>query len=894
MGPEETMRVSPWAAPLLVAFALAGCGGAEEGVLPQPQQARLSPEQCVGPGASPQADGTCVRTSAAFGVPQAAAAIAPSSVVTPIQLMEWAEKTYPTLFSSTNRVDGYSAPYTYRYYPNTRNYIGVSTGAAAVDVYLYGEISNWSISRVGSLADLTCRVTPDACQVRTLSLSQFGKGTVTGPGTQVFCAAHECSRTYSLNTAVTLTARPAAGWRLRYWAGCDTVAGAACSVTVNDDRTVHPVFEMIAGPVYKSGVVILSPVTMAELSSNQGGVLIFGNSAAQLLAVQPGNVLFSSEGEGLLRRVASIIKLPGGNYIVDTTDATLADVIQDGTIVLAAGAAAAATSTSTSSRSVATQADADTDFDISRDITVLLVDANGDGLSAKASLKANVEFAYHGEAGDPQEIKLVVSPKISLSEVQLRMREKAFDIRVDPVLTASFGAFMPFPGLVLVPTLKVSSKLVGEVKVGVQFGGEFSAQGAFGIHYLKSVGLMPVGSGSIEGGFLLPDGMSTKASGKLTGSLSVAYGLKLYGVAGPAIAGEPFVEAEATDTFSDTQACIRWTFKGGMKVDAEGDMGVLGNMIPKYEATLWEVSREIGGGVLKCEDKEKPTVPTVVVLQPLSPTQMRVSWQPSTDNVGVTGYALSRDGNGIGQFGVTTLVDGHLQPDTQYCYAVAALDKAGNRSDDSAAVCARTPASDTQGPAAPGSLTAVPLSTTSIQLSWSAVPDATGYVVYQNGVAVAQSTAPLTAWRMLKLAPGTQYCYSIAAIDASGNVGAPGAPVCVSTLATAAWSMKIKCANQPTYVVEKDVDLDIGDDRSLSVVGSARDYGGTMMGYQLYGDYIAATSILSGSIRWTFANSSNVRRDEFDAPFTRLDTGDVAMRQVLVTGCDAQIRFVHN
>lgn len=883
------MRGRAWAAQLLIAVVLAGCGGADEGVLPQPQEARLSVEQCTGADTR-LPDGSCVRTSAALGVPQAAA-VPPATVVTPAQLMDWAEKTYPSLFASNNKQEGYSAPYTYRYYPGTRNYIGVSTGSAVVEVFLYGEISNWSISRVGSLADLTCKVTPDACQVRSLSLSQFGSGTVTGPGTQTFCSSHDCSRTFALNTAVTLIAKAADGWQLRYWSGCDATAGTACTVTVSDDRTVHPVFEMIAGPVYKPGVVQLSSITMAQLTSNQGGVLIFGRSAGQLLAVQAGNVLFSTVGEGLLRRVTSIVKLPGGSYIVDTTDATLADVIQEGTIVM--GDPAPATASASTAGSVSTQAAID--FDVARDLTLLLVDSNGDGLSAKASMQAHVEVAIYAADGHIEEFKFLVSPKVSLSEVQFRMSEKAFEFPRDPLLTASAGPYLVYPGVIITPTLRLKANVKGEVKVGVQFGGEFSSQAALGIHYLRSVGWQPIGSGSVDGNFLVPDGVSAKATGSVEGTLSLAYGLKLYGVVGPDITGEPFLKAEATDTLSDTQACIRWTFKGGVKAKAGGSIDVLGYTVGKYEATLWEVSHELGSGsLLKCEDTEKPTVPTGLVLEPLSPTQMRVSWQASTDNIAVVAYAVSRDGNGIGQVGDTTFIDGHLQPDTEYCYVVAALDKAGNRSGDSAAACARTPALDTQGSAAPAGVTAVALSTTSIQLSWGSVPDATAYVVYQNGVAVAQLAAPAAVMRVLKLTPATRYCFSIAAIDAAGNVGQPSTPICVSTLASAAWAMKIKCTGASFYVVQQDVDLDVADDRSLSVVGSARDYNGGRMGYQLYGNFVAATATLSGNIRWTFANSSNVRRDEFDVPLTGADTGDVPMRQVLVTGCDTMIRFVHN
>ncbi|HSI54401.1 MAG: hypothetical protein ACAH21_10110 [Ramlibacter sp.] len=101
------------------------------------------------------------------GAPQAArvAKLAAPGDVTPTQAMDWAEANYPSLFPAAGKSAGESAPYTYRYYPATGNYLGISTGAADVAVYLLGPVagSNTTPRRLGTLKSYTCTILPQNC-----------------------------------------------------------------------------------------------------------------------------------------------------------------------------------------------------------------------------------------------------------------------------------------------------------------------------------------------------------------------------------------------------------------------------------------------------------------------------------------------------------------------------------------------------------------------------------------------------------------------------------------------------------------------------------------------------------------------------------------------------------
>jgi hypothetical protein len=96
-------------------------------------------------------------------------------------------------------------------------------------------------------------------------------------------------------------------------------------------------------------------------------------------------------------------------------------------------------------------------------------------------------------------------------------------------------------------------------------------------------------------------------------------------------------------------------------------------------------------------DTTPPSAPPTVTASAASPTRVDVSWGASTDDVGVTGYTVLRDGTAIAT--VTqgrTYSDTTAQPDTTYTYSVEASDAAGNTSDATAATPVTTPA-DTSG-----------------------------------------------------------------------------------------------------------------------------------------------------------------------------------------------------
>ncbi|CAH0119726.1 DNRLRE domain-containing protein [Paenibacillus sp. MSJ-34] len=97
-----------------------------------------------------------------------------------------------------------------------------------------------------------------------------------------------------------------------------------------------------------------------------------------------------------------------------------------------------------------------------------------------------------------------------------------------------------------------------------------------------------------------------------------------------------------------------------------------------------------GSGTSPGEDRQPPSAPTNVTAAAMSGTQVYLSWSPSTDNVGVTGYEVFRNGDLAAETTGTFINDTGLNPDTTYSYYVKAKDAAGNRSAPSSTVTVAT------------------------------------------------------------------------------------------------------------------------------------------------------------------------------------------------------------
>lgn len=186
-----------------------------------------------------------------------------------------------------------------------------------------------------------------------------------------------------------------------------------------------------------------------------------------------------------------------------------------------------------------------------------------------------------------------------------------------------------------------------------------------------------------------------------------------------------------------------------------------------------------------------PSPPQTLVASTPSPFEVDLSWQPSVDDRGVTGYNIERVGPGGGAFvqvGTTTgtsYVDSSVIGSSSYNYRVKAIDNAGNLSTYSNIVSVTTATPDTTPPTQPGTLSAPSVSSGSVSLSWGASTDNVAvdhYTVERNNVQIATTTG--TTFTDNSVIGGDTYSYRVRAVDTDHNLSPYSNTISVTTPAS--------------------------------------------------------------------------------------------------------------
>ncbi len=185
-------------------------------------------------------------------------------------------------------------------------------------------------------------------------------------------------------------------------------------------------------------------------------------------------------------------------------------------------------------------------------------------------------------------------------------------------------------------------------------------------------------------------------------------------------------------------------------------------------------------------DTTPPSVPTGLTASAVSSSQINLSWAASSDNVGVSGYRVYRNGAQIATTSATSFTNTGLSPSTTYTYAVAAFDAAGNLSAQSGPASATTPAAaDTTPPTVSITSPANGAPVKGMVTVTASASDNVGVVGVQfllddgvNGSADVTTAPYSVSWNTAIASDGSHKITAIAR-DAAGN-STPSAPVTVT------------------------------------------------------------------------------------------------------------------
>jgi chitodextrinase len=198
--------------------------------------------------------------------------------------------------------------------------------------------------------------------------------------------------------------------------------------------------------------------------------------------------------------------------------------------------------------------------------------------------------------------------------------------------------------------------------------------------------------------------------------------------------------------------------------------------VSAYDAIPNESAQSSSLPISTLADTTAPSTPANVHQTGATTSTISIAWNSSTDDVGVIGYDIFRNGVFIQSQTGTTFTDTGRAVFTSYIYTITANDAANNASGLSQPLSAAT-APDVAAPSVPDNLHATGSTISSISLAWTAATDnvaVTGYKIYRDGSLVGSSASP--SFTDVGLTVSTTYSYTVSAYDASNNQSAQSAP----------------------------------------------------------------------------------------------------------------------
>ena len=167
------------------------------------------------------------------------------------------------------------------------------------------------------------------------------------------------------------------------------------------------------------------------------------------------------------------------------------------------------------------------------------------------------------------------------------------------------------------------------------------------------------------------------------------------------------------------------------------------------------------------KDATPPTSPRRLTILEQTADTVRLGWDASSDDTGVTYYSVYVNGQEVGQTTYTDYLFTGLPSGQPVTLGVAAWDAEGNRSQ----IATITVTLDGTPPTVPARVRLVAMTTTSLTVTWEPSTDTgtglAGYGVYLNGIKVAEQTG--RTYTFTDLVTDRQYVIEVDAVDKAGN-----------------------------------------------------------------------------------------------------------------------------
>lgn len=139
------------------------------------------------------------------------------------------------------------------------------------------------------------------------------------------------------------------------------------------------------------------------------------------------------------------------------------------------------------------------------------------------------------------------------------------------------------------------------------------------------------------------------------------------------------VDFYVDDVLKNSDTAAPYTFQWDTKTASEGTHNIKAIATDLATPANSKTSSVVSVTV-ENTDRQAPTTPTSFRATAAGLNDITLAWNASTDNVGVTGYRIQRNGTTITTTSALTFKDTGLTAGTGYTYTIVALDAAGNAS----------------------------------------------------------------------------------------------------------------------------------------------------------------------------------------------------------------------
>ena len=573
----------------------------------------------------------------------------------------------------------------------------------------------------GATASDTVTVTVRQVESATLKISVFGDGEldVVGTSDQLDCdAIILCEGIFDRGSDVVLEATPAADWVHERWVGCDQASGNQCTVSLDGDRLVSVTFLSEDPLEFDDDVIVLNDDDLERIIDydTATGLLMVETNMPGVSNWVAGDILLSdgvdSDPERPLsfaRRITLIESQPG-RFDIHTEPVSLAELFRSGSL-RGRGQIQEVTVPGIGTRNSVI---------LSEEPDSAVVDINFE-LSDNVSVSGKLRFSL-----DPE-------PEIDFNADPLEVRV-LLHARAEPSLVVSIGrhgtGFVGSSGvsweksfklMELTRTLLWSVVMVKiRVPVFLTIKGAVNATGiepeatstvkiSAGVHYLEGEGLERIFNVDTQPKVgLLRDRPLDELELSVEAGVRAEGEALFYGAVGPVIKFTPYLGMK-------TCAWTYLNFYTGSHLEIGGQLQLPGfnwltdsddvsigvdipvlNTGPTHRGTIRLRPGQGGGPVVSVRDLE-------IFDHDINSLSLRWS-EPQHGCLEAVGYSVYRDGRLIRKMAanvipgeednVETFVDTRLEPNTEYCYRVAAVLPTGEQAMPGNETCGKTEEAD--------------------------------------------------------------------------------------------------------------------------------------------------------------------------------------------------------